>query len=76
MDYDMPIMNGIVATKILVQRMKDKEEPLRKIPIVALTAYNGEKDACLKAGMKRFLTKPTSALELKQVLMDIINNEL
>ena len=26
----------------------------KKIPIIALTAYNDEKQNCLKAGMKRF----------------------
>lgn len=32
-----------------------KDGTLKKqIPIVALTAYNDEKDVCLKAGMKRF----------------------
>lgn len=63
MDYDMPIMNGIEATIKLCKLMK--EGKLKDIPIVGLTAYNGERVACLKAGMKRFLTKPTSATEIK-----------
>jgi CheY-like chemotaxis protein len=52
MDYDMPIMNGLECTKILVSRMKKKEFP--KIPIVALTAYFNEREHCLKVGMSDF----------------------
>lgn len=75
MDYDMPILNGLEATRRLCVMMSTGQLA-KKIPIAALTAYNGEKDACMKAGMKRFLTKPTSAEELKSVLVALINNEL
>jgi hypothetical protein len=35
----------------------DSGEFVKKIPIVGLTAYNDERDTCLKVGMKRFCTK-------------------
>lgn len=44
MDYDMPILNGLEAAKKLSSRMTQGE--LKRIPIVALTCYNGEKEAC------------------------------
>mmetsp|Transcript_7485 Transcript_7485/g.5685 ORF Transcript_7485/g.5685 Transcript_7485/m.5685 type:complete len:80 (-) Transcript_7485:38-277(-) len=75
MDYDMPVMNGLEATQVLCQKMKDKE--LKKfIPIVGLTAYNDERHNCMEAGMKRFMTKPASQKELKLTLQELLNGEL
>lgn len=53
MDFEMPVMNGIRASKTLCDKMK-KGLIKTKTPIIALTAYNDEKKACLNAGMKRF----------------------
>ena len=53
MDYEMPILNGLEAARILCSQM-NKGELKKKIPIVALTAYNDEKQKCLSVGMKRF----------------------
>ncbi len=55
MDIQLPIMDGIEATKIIREQLKDKW-----IPIIAVTAGNvkGEKEKCLSAGMDDFLTKP------------------
>ncbi len=52
----MPKMNGIQATKILVQMMRSKQ--IAEIPIVALTAYIDEKYNCLESGMKGFSKYP------------------
>lgn len=41
MDYEMPVMNGLKAAKILTKKMK--EGSLKRVPIVALTAYEDEK---------------------------------
>ena len=38
MDYEMPILNGLEAAKILVEKIKTGAIK-RNIPIVALTAY-------------------------------------
>lgn len=55
MDVQMPLMDGLEATRIL----KEKEST-RDIPIVALTglAMAGDKDRCLEAGCDRYLSKP------------------
>src|SRR5690606_19544607 len=55
MDIQMPVMNGIEATKRI--RMLDIEP---RTPILALTAGNmlGEKERCLEAGMDDFMPKP------------------
>eukprot|EP00347_Sterkiella_histriomuscorum_P008941 403343151 len=68
MDLEMPVMNGIRATIKLKKMMSTGEGGIPEIPIVALTAYIDEKDNCIKAGMKDFLTKPTSKAQLKELL--------
>ncbi|MBN4054237.1 response regulator [Nitrospira defluvii] len=51
MDVDMPVMNGIEATKIIRKTVK-------YFPIMALTANYGYKRECLAAGMDDFTEKP------------------
>ncbi len=57
MDVQMPIMNGIEATKQI--RSSDRKY-LRKVPIIALTAnaFNEDVEKCLEAGMNAHLAKP------------------
>jgi CheY-like chemotaxis protein len=53
MDYDMPIMNGLDATKYINKQII-KKEIKRDVPIVMLTAYTEEKEDCIKAGAALF----------------------
>lgn len=55
MDVQMPILNGLEATKRIRASEKNVE-----VPIIALTAGSlpGEKEKCIAAGMTDFLTKP------------------
>jgi signal transduction histidine kinase/pSer/pThr/pTyr-binding forkhead associated (FHA) protein/DNA-binding NarL/FixJ family response regulator len=65
MDVEMPEMDGLTATRQIIN------ERLETAPyIIALTAYATTEDRhkCLAAGMKDFLTKPIRAIELQQVL--------
>ncbi len=57
MDVQMPIMDGIEATRII--RSSDREY-LRTVPIIALTAnaFNEDVKHCLDAGMNIHLSKP------------------
>lgn len=57
MDMQMPVMNGLDATK----KIREIEEGSgRHVPIIALTAnvMPGDRDRCLAAGMDDFLSKP------------------
>jgi len=57
MDVQMPVMNGMEATKAI--RSLDCENA-RNVPVIALTATTDEAEIelCLKAGMDDFLEKP------------------
>lgn len=59
MDINMPIMDGFEATK-LIRLFEEKNGPLYKIPILALTAnvLDDFKKKCEESGMDDFLTKP------------------
>lgn len=57
MDLEMPEMDGIEATQKLVEKFKGSpKQPL----IIALTSniMDGERNRCLDAGMKDYITKP------------------
>ncbi len=57
MDVQMPILDGIQATR----QIRQSDRPyLRQVPIVALTAnaFNEDVEQCLEAGMNAHLAKP------------------
>jgi len=60
MDVQMPILNGLSATKVI--RAYEKEENITPITIIALTAQamQGDMEKCLEAGCNDYLTKPIS----------------
>ena len=65
MDMQMPMMDGLEATRIL------RAEPIRcRLPVIALTAnaMKSDMDACKAAGMDDFLSKPIERASLVHVL--------
>jgi CheY-like chemotaxis protein len=60
MDLQMPVMDGLQATREL--RRLQAEGQLPEFPIVALTAHATpqDRDSCIEAGMVGFLTKPVA----------------
>ena len=67
MDMQMPVMDGVVATRRIRQSHSSAD-----LPIVAMTAnaMKVDRDRCINAGMNAFLTKPIDQDELWRALLE------
>jgi CheY-like chemotaxis protein len=68
MDCQMPDVDGFAATR--VQRLHEREQGLKRIPILAVTAnaMPGDRERCLDAGMDDHLSKPIELGTLSRML--------
>ncbi len=73
MDLQMPIMDGITASKEIIARLDGQERPY----IIALTANSAElnRQECLEVGMDDFISKPFKARELKERFVKVYNDK-
>jgi CheY-like chemotaxis protein len=67
MDIQMPVMDGLEATRRI--RVTEQGRP-HHTPVIALTAgvVKEERERCIDSGMEAILTKPIELEQLKQVL--------
>ncbi len=72
MDENMPNLNGIEATKIILQI--EKEQKREHTPIIALTAnaLKGDRERFIEAGMDEYLTKPVNKDKLLEVFTQFL----
>ena len=73
MDMQMPVMDGIEATKVI--RSTDKAD--KNIPIFAMTAntFASDKQNCMDAGMDGYISKPIKVSELKNALLQAVSEK-
>jgi two-component system sensor histidine kinase/response regulator len=66
MDMQMPVMDGIEATRVI------RADPrFNSLPIIAMTAnaMAADRDRCLEAGMNDHIAKPIDPEQLFRVLL-------
>jgi two-component system sensor histidine kinase/response regulator len=66
MDVQMPVMDGLTATKEI-----RKEERFKDLPVIAMTAnvMQGDRDRCIAAGMNDHIGKPIEPEDLWKTLL-------
>jgi signal transduction histidine kinase/ActR/RegA family two-component response regulator len=73
MDVQMPVLDGLEAT-----RMIRKNPRWNNLPIVAMTAHamNGDKERCLESGMNGYISKPVHPAHLLSVIDEYLARPL
>jgi len=68
MDIQMPVMNGIDATKEILHY--EQVNHLKHVPIVALTAnaLAGDRERYIEAGMDNYIPKPINLADLRNLI--------
>lgn len=71
MDYDMPVMDGMEATKLI-----KAENRIKNIPCIMLTAsaMAGDREKMLSAGCCDYISKPLNLKELLMIIRKYLTN--
>ncbi|MEO5659575.1 MAG: response regulator [Polaromonas sp.] len=69
MDVQMPLMDGLEATRRL--RARFGADGLPRVIAMTANAMPGDREKCLAAGMNSYVSKPIELDDLRNVLMDV-----
>ncbi len=69
MDVQMPVMDGIAATKAIRAALAPEHQP--RIVAVTADALAGDRETCLRAGMDDYLAKPFSPQRFAALLAPV-----
>jgi signal transduction histidine kinase/HPt (histidine-containing phosphotransfer) domain-containing protein/ActR/RegA family two-component response regulator len=74
MDVQMPVMDGVQATRVIRQLI---DSSIASIPIVALSAnaFDSDRRSYLEAGMNDTLSKPFDSEQLRAVMLRVLSGE-
>lgn len=67
MDWNMPQLDGLGATKIIRDSVPSEKQP--QIYILTAAAMYGDRETCLLSGADGYLTKPINEEQLKRILL-------
>lgn len=70
MDIQMPVMDGLEATRRIRQLSTAADDRFARVPIIAMTAQalSDDQDKCIEAGMNDYVTKPIDVQLLARAL--------
>jgi len=74
MDIQMPVMDGFICTK----RIRNRDDELKDISIIAVTAnvMDADKNRCIESGMNDFLKKPIGLDSLGECLSNFVEKPI
>ena len=75
MDMQMPVLDGLEATRAL--RQHESAQQLPRLPVIAMTAnaMTGDRERCLAAGMDGYVSKPVDAQRLFEEIERVLSGE-
>jgi PAS domain S-box-containing protein len=76
MDVQMPVMDGVEATRRIRQGEAGNET--KNIPIIAMTSYamDGDREKFLQAGMNAYVAKPVDIKDLLNAISEMLRREI
>lgn len=75
MDVQMPILDGLEATKLI---REEEKQTGRRVPIIAMTAraMTGDEEKCLQSGMDSYISKPIDPNKVYATIGNILTKKV